>query len=170
MIMLSSKDGLFDKARGRIVGSEQYLTKPFTRDELLGAIPTRSTERSLLPMSTVLIIDDSPTELHLFQNMLERNGFETLVADSGEEGLKQAKLSRPHCILMDVVMPGMNGFQATRKLSKDPDTSNIPVIIITTKDQETDKIWGMRQGAVEYLVKPIVEKQLVEMINSVMDA
>jgi twitching motility two-component system response regulator PilH len=120
-------------------------------------------------MSTVLIIDDSPTELHLFQNMLEKNGFDTLVADSGEEGLKQAKLSRPHCILMDVVMPGMNGFQATRQLSKDPDTSDIPVIIITTKDQETDKIWGMRQGAVEYLVKPIAEKQLVEMINSVMD-
>ena len=121
-------------------------------------------------MSTVLIIDDSPTELHLFQSMLEKNGFDTLVADSGEEGLKQAKLSRPHCILMDVVMPGMNGFQATRKLSKDPDTSDIPVIIITTKDQETDKIWGMRQGAVEYLVKPIAEKQLVDMINSVMDA
>lgn len=121
-------------------------------------------------MSTVLIIDDSPTELHLFQNMLEKNGFDTLVADSGEEGLKQAKLSRPHCILMDVVMPGMNGFQATRKLTKDPDTSDIPVIIITTKDQETDKIWGMRQGAVEYLVKPIGEKQLVDMINSVMAA
>jgi twitching motility two-component system response regulator PilH len=121
-------------------------------------------------MSTVLIIDDSPTELHLFQNMLEKNGFETLVADSGEEGLKQAKLSKPHCILMDVVMPGMNGFQATRKLSKDPDTSGIPVIIITTKDQETDKIWGMRQGAVEYLVKPIAERQLVDMINSVMAA
>jgi twitching motility two-component system response regulator PilH len=121
-------------------------------------------------MSTVLIIDDSPTELHLFQNMLEKNGFETLVADSGEEGLKQAKLSRPHCILMDVVMPGMNCFQATRKLSKDPDTSGIPVIIITTKDQETDKIWGMRQGAVEYLVKPIAERQLVDMINSVMAA
>jgi twitching motility two-component system response regulator PilH len=121
-------------------------------------------------MSTVLIIDDSPTELHLFQNMLEKNGFETLVADSGEEGLKQAKLSRPHCILMDVVMPGMNGFQATRKLSKDPDTSGIPVIILTTKDQETDKIWGMRQGAVEYLVKPIAERQLVDMINSVMAA
>jgi twitching motility two-component system response regulator PilH len=121
-------------------------------------------------MSTVLIIDDSPTELHLFRNMLEKNGFETLVADSGEEGLKQAKLSKPHCILMDVVMPGMNGFQATRKLSKDPDTSGIPVIIITTKDQETDKIWGMRQGAVEYLVKPIAERQLVDMINSVMAA
>ena len=121
-------------------------------------------------MSTVLIIDDSPTELHLFQNMLEKNGFNTLVADSGEDGLKQARSSRPDCILMDVVMPGMNGFQATRKLNKDPATSKIPVIIITTKDQETDKIWGMRQGAVEYLVKPIAEKQLVNMINTVMAA
>ncbi|HNP35880.1 MAG TPA: response regulator [Woeseiaceae bacterium] len=119
-------------------------------------------------MSTVLIIDDSPTELHLFQSMLERNGFDTLVADSGEEGLKQARSARPNCILMDVVMPGMNGFQATRKLSHDPDTSGIPVIIITSKDQETDKIWGMRQGAVEYLVKPVAEKQLVSMINAVM--
>lgn len=119
-------------------------------------------------MSTVLIIDDSPTELHLFQNMLEKNGFDTLVADSGEEGLKQAQTSRPDCILMDVVMPGMNGFQATRKLNQDPKTSQIPVIIITSKSQETDKIWGMRQGAVEYLVKPIAEKQLVKMINTVM--
>jgi twitching motility two-component system response regulator PilH len=118
-------------------------------------------------MSTVLIIDDSPTELHLFQSMLEKNGFDTLVADSGEAGLRQAKSARPHCILMDVVMPGMNGFQATRKLSQDPDTSGIPVIIITSKDQETDKIWGMRQGAVEYLVKPVAEKQLVSMINAV---
>lgn len=121
-------------------------------------------------MSTVLIIDDSPTELHLFQNMLEKNGFDTLVADSGEEGLKQAISGRPDCILMDVVMPGMNGFQATRKLNKDPKTSGIPVIIITSKDQETDKIWGMRQGAVEYLVKPVAEKQLVSMIKAVMAA
>lgn len=121
-------------------------------------------------MSVVLIIDDSPTELHLFQSMLEKSGFATMVADSGEEGLRQAKASRPDCILMDVVMPGMNGFQATRKLTQDPDTAGIPVIMITTKDQETDKIWGMRQGAVEYLVKPIDEGQLVAMINAVMAA
>ena len=121
-------------------------------------------------MAVILIIDDSPTELHPFQNMLEKNGFGTLVADSGEEGLRRAKVSRPDCILMDVVMPGMNGFQATRKLSQDPETAGIPVIIITTKDQETDKIWGMRQGAVEYLVKPIAEEQLVHMINAVMAA
>ncbi len=121
-------------------------------------------------MAVILIVDDSPTELHLFQNMLEQNGFGTLVADSGEEGLRQAAASRPDCILMDVVMPGMNGFQATRKLTQDPGTSGIPEIMITTKDQETDKIWGMRQGAVEYLVKPIDVKQLVAKINAVMAA
>ena len=119
-------------------------------------------------MSVILIIDDSPTELHLFQNMLEKSGFETLVADSGEEGIRQAEVSCPDCILMDVVMPGMNGFQATRKLTQDPRTSSIPVIMITTKDQETDKIWGMRQGAVEYIVKPIGQKDLVARINAVM--
>ena len=119
-------------------------------------------------MATVLIIDDSPTELHLFQNMLEQAGFETLVADSGEEGIRKATTRKPDCILMDVVMPGMNAFQATRKLTRDPATSSIPVIMITTKDQETDKIWGMRQGAVEYLVKPVDAKQLVAKINAVM--
>ena len=119
-------------------------------------------------MAVVLIIDDSPTELHLFQNMLEKAGYDTLVADSGEEGLKTARTARPDCILMDVVMPGMNGFQATRRLTKDPKTADIPVIMITTKDQETDKIWGMRQGAVEYLVKPVADKELIAMIDSVM--
>jgi len=119
-------------------------------------------------MATILIIDDSPTELHLFQNMLEKGGFATLVADSGEDGIRQAQSSRPDCILMDVVMPGMNGFQATRKLTHDPKTSAIPVIMITSKDQETDRIWGMRQGAVDYLVKPITGKQLVAKINAVM--
>ena len=119
-------------------------------------------------MAVILIIDDSPTELHLFQNMLTKNGFDVLVADSGEEGIRQARSSRPDCILMDVVMPGMNGFQATRKLTQDGVTASIPVIMITTKDQETDKIWGMRQGAVEYLVKPVSEKQLVAKINAVM--
>ena len=119
-------------------------------------------------MAVILIVDDSPTELHLFKGMLEKSGFEILVADSGEEGIRQAESARPDCILMDVVMPGMNGFQATRKLTQDPRTSDIPVIMITTKDQETDKIWGMRQGAVEYIVKPVGQKELVAKINSVM--
>ncbi len=119
-------------------------------------------------MATILIVDDSPTELHLFQDMLQKSGFDTLVADSGEDGIRQAETARPDCILMDIVMPGMNGFQATRKLTHDPRTSDIPIIMITTKDQETDKIWGMRQGAVEYIVKPIGQKELVEKIKTVM--
>ena len=119
-------------------------------------------------MAVVLIVDDSPTELHLFRNMLEEGGFETLVADNGEEGIRQAQSERPDCILMDVVMPGMNGYQATRKLTQDPATSGIPVIMITTKDQETDKIWGMRQGAVEYIVKPVTGPELVDRIQQVM--
>ena len=118
-------------------------------------------------MPTVLIVDDSPTELHQFQNMLEQHGFDTLVADSGEEGMRIARASKPDCILMDVVMPGMNGFQATRKLTKDPDTGSIPIIMITSKDQETDRIWGMRQGAVEYLVKPVSTDELIAKITAV---
>ena len=90
-------------------------------------------------MPTILIIDDSPTELHMFQNMLEKSGFETLVADSGEDGIRQAESARPDCILMDVVMPGMNGFQATRKLTHDPRTADIPVIMITSKDLKQTK-------------------------------
>lgn len=121
-------------------------------------------------MAVILIIDDSPTELHLFKSMLEKSGFEILVADSGEEGIRQAQASHPDCILMDVVMPGMNGFQATRKLTQDSGTSNIPVIMITSKDQETDRIWGMRQGAVDYMVKPVATKDLVARINAVMAA
>lgn len=121
-------------------------------------------------MAKVLIVDDSPTELHMFQGMLEKNGFDVLLADSAEEGIRQAQMSHPDCILMDVVMPGMNGFQATRKLTQDSGTRDIPVIMITTKDQETDKIWGMRQGAVEYIVKPVAAGDLVARINAVMAA
>lgn len=121
-------------------------------------------------MAVILIIDDSPTELHLFKSMLEKNGFRVLVADNGEEGLRQAKSAAPDCILMDIVMPGMDGYRATRVLTKDPATADIPVIMITTKDQETDRIWGMRQGAVEYLVKPVTEQDLVARINAVMAA
>ena len=119
-------------------------------------------------MPTVLIVDDSPTELHVFQKMLEKNGFATLLATDGEERLEKARAERPDIVLMDVVMPGMNGFQATRRMTRSPETADIPVIMVTTKDQETDKIWGIRQGAADYLVKPVPEKELVAKINAVL--
>lgn len=119
-------------------------------------------------MTHVLIIDDSPTEVHVFRQMLMNNDIEVSVAKNGEEGIEKAIEIKPDCILMDVVMPGKNGFQATRDLSRNPVTSSIPVIIITTKDQETDKIWGMRQGAKDYIVKPASERDLIDRINRVL--
>jgi len=117
-------------------------------------------------MAQILIVDDSPTEAHVLKGMLEKNGFETETAENGTEGIERAKELKPDLILMDVVMPGLNGFQATRQLSRDPETSEIPVIIVTTKDQETDRVWGMRQGAKDFLTKPVSEKVLMEKIGA----
>ena len=119
-------------------------------------------------MTHILIIDDSPTEVHVFKNMLMNHDIEVSVAKNGEEGIEKAIETMPDCILMDVVMPGKNGFQATRDLSRNPATSAIPVIIITTKDQETDRIWGMRQGARDYIVKPARESDLIARIKKVL--
>jgi twitching motility two-component system response regulator PilH len=121
-------------------------------------------------MSQILIVDDSPTEAHVLKGMLEKNGFETEIAESGTEGIERAKAFKPDLVLMDVVMPGLNGFQATRQLTKDPETSEIPVIIVTTKDQETDRVWGLRQGARDFLTKPVSEQRLLEKINAVLTA
>ena len=118
-------------------------------------------------MTKILIIDDSPTEIHKLRNMLTKNGHSVLVADSGESGVLLAKREMPDVVLMDIVMPGMNGFQATRQLTKAKETSHIPVIIVTTKDQETDRMWGSRQGAKAYLTKPVTEKQLLTTIQQV---
>lgn len=112
-------------------------------------------------MAKVLIVDDSPTETYKLTGMLEKSGHTVITAGNGEEGVATAKVELPDLVLMDIVMPGLNGFQATRQLSKASETSHIPVIIVTTKDQETDRVWGMRQGAKAYLTKPIDEKELL---------
>ena len=114
-----------------------------------------------MPIKNVLVVDDSPTERHALTEMLKANGFQVFTAESGEEGVAMTKKVRPDLILMDVVMPGLNGFQATRMISKDEDTKHIPVIICTTKSQETDKVWGMRQGATGYVTKPIDAGELL---------
>jgi len=121
-------------------------------------------------MAQILIVDDSPTEAHVLKGMLEKHGFEVETAENGTEGIERAKELKPDLILMDVVMPGLNGFQATRQLTKATETSHIPVIIVTTKDQETDRVWGMRQGARDFLSKPVAEKTLMEKINAVLEA
>jgi twitching motility two-component system response regulator PilH len=117
-----------------------------------------------MPIKTVLVVDDSATERHVLSQVLLSGGYEVTTAESGEEGIERAKQIKPDLILMDVVMPGMNGFQATRALSRDEATKAIPVIICTTKDQETDKLWGMRQGAQAYITKPVDGPALLAMI------
>ena len=119
-----------------------------------------------MAIKNVMVVDDSPTEVHLLREMLAKNGFSVSVVNSGEEAIVRSKAEKPDLILMDVVMPGMSGFEATRAITRDAVTSSIPVIICTTKGQETDKAWGLRQGAKDYIVKPVTEKLLMEKIKT----
>lgn len=117
-----------------------------------------------MPVKHILVVDDSPTERFFTVDVLTRAGYQVSTAENGEEGITKAKALKPDLILMDVVMPGLNGYQATRTLTRDEDTKTIPVIVCTSKGQETDKIWGMRQGAVDYLVKPLNPEELLQRI------
>lgn len=119
-----------------------------------------------MAIKKVLVVDDSATERHFLGELLTKQGFEVIYAEDGDSGISKAKSDKPDLILMDVVMPGKNGFQATRAITHDADTQHIPVIICTTKGQETDKIWGLRQGAKDYLVKPVSGVDLMSKIAS----
>jgi twitching motility two-component system response regulator PilH len=119
-------------------------------------------------MPRILIVDDSPTESFKISGVLKRHGHEVLAAASAEQGMQVARDSKPDLILMDIVMPGLNGFQATRQLTRDPRTSSIPIVMLTSKNQEADRVWGERQGARGYLTKPVEDSVLVETISQVL--
>ena len=121
-------------------------------------------------MARILIVDDSPTQLLGLKRIVEKLGHVATTAEDGAAGVDIAKRDIPDLILMDVVMPNLNGFQATRTLAREPTTSHIPVILVTTKGQETDKVWGMRQGAKAYVTKPIDEKELAQAIKNLLPA
>ena len=121
-------------------------------------------------MARILIVDDSPSQLMGIRRIVESLGHEALVAEDGAAGVEAAKRELPDLILMDVVMPNLNGFQATRSIARDPATKHIPVILVTTKDQETDKVWGMRQGARAYITKPFNDTELSALISSTISA
>ena len=116
-------------------------------------------------MARILIVDDEPTQLIGIQRIVEKLGHQTLTAEDGAAGVALAKAELPDLILMDVVMPNLNGFQATRQLSREGSTRDIPVVLVTTKDQDTDRMWGMRQGARAYLTKPFAEADLTDVIG-----
>ena len=119
-----------------------------------------------MQIKKILVVDDSATERYFYADLLQRGGYNVFLAENGEQAMTLVRAERPDLIVMDVVMPGQNGFQVTRAIGRDPATAHIPVIICSSKDAETDKYWGMKQGAREYLVKPVDPQQLLARIAS----
>ena len=119
-----------------------------------------------MAIQKILVVDDSKTELHHLSDILGKRGYSVRTAENGEEALRRLEEDKPDLILMDVVMPGQNGFQLTRSITRDPRFSDGPVIMCTSKNQETDKVWGMRQGARDYIVKPVNADELITKIKS----
>ena len=119
-----------------------------------------------MPIQKILVVDDSKTELHHLSDMLGKRGYLVRTAENGAEAMRRIEEEKPHLILMDVVMPGLNGFQLTRAITRDPRFADVPVIMCTSKSQETDKVWGMRQGARDYIVKPVNADELITKIKA----
>lgn len=114
----------------------------------------------------VLVVDDSKTELMFLTDLLVRKGFSVKTAENAEDAFRRLSEDKPELILMDVVMPGQNGFQLTRAISRDPLYSDVPIIMCTSKSQETDRVWAMRQGARDYVTKPVDAAELMEKIRA----
>ena len=119
-----------------------------------------------MTIQKILVVDDSKTELHHLSDVLGRRGYSVRTAENGDEALRRLGEEKPDLILMDVVMPGQNGFQLTRSITRDPRFADVPVIMCTSKNQETDKVWGMRQGARDYIVKPVNGDELIAKIRA----
>jgi twitching motility two-component system response regulator PilH len=119
-------------------------------------------------VANILIIDDSPTDVRVFTTLLERAGHVVQSVGNAEEGIERVRAEQPDLVIMDVIMPGMNGFQATRTLSRDPATAGVPIVMISTKSMETDRVWGLRQGAKAFITKPVNEKDLLACINDLL--
>ena len=119
-------------------------------------------------MALILIADDSPTEVFILKKILEKHNHQIIIAEDGNQAIELTHSKKPNLIVMDIIMPNLNGFQATRQLSKDPLTSGIPIVIVSSKNQASDKLWGLRQGAKGYLAKPITEALLIAEVNKLL--
>ncbi|HEX7381717.1 MAG TPA: response regulator [Nevskiaceae bacterium] len=121
-------------------------------------------------MARVMVVDDSPTDTEHIKTILMRGGYDVISADSGRRAINLARSEAPDCVVMDIVMPGMNGFQATRALRRDPATTHIPIVVVSSKNQATDRLWAMRQGARQYIVKPVEEPELLNTVRQLLAA
>ncbi|MDF2465622.1 MAG: putative response regulator, CheY [Ramlibacter sp.] len=119
-----------------------------------------------MSIKKVLVVDDSKTELMFMTDLLQKNGFSVKTAENAEEAFRRLAEEKPDLILMDVVMPGQNGFQLTRAITRDPLYADVPIIMCTSKNQETDRVWGMRQGARDYITKPVDQDELMAKIKA----
>lgn len=119
-------------------------------------------------MARIMVVDDSPADLQSLKGILQKGGHEVIEVRSGQDSIARAKAEKPDAIVMDVVMPGVNGFQATRQISKDPETGAIPIIVVSAKSQETDRVWALRQGAKEYVVKPVKDADLLAKVKQLL--
>jgi twitching motility two-component system response regulator PilH len=128
--------------------------------------PPADSKDPAMPIQKILVVDDSKTELHHLSDILGKRGYTVRTAENGEEAMRRLEEDKPQLILMDVVMPGQNGFQLTRAITRDPRFADVPVIMCTSKNQETDKVWGMRQGARDYIVKPVNTDELISKIKA----
>jgi twitching motility two-component system response regulator PilH len=128
--------------------------------------PPPQIEDPPMTIRKILLVDDSKTELHHLSVVLGKRGYSIRTAENGEEAMRRLVEDKPDLILMDVVMPGQNGFQLTRSITRDPRFAGVPVIMCTSKGQETDKVWGMRQGARDYVVKPVDTEELLGKIRA----
>jgi twitching motility two-component system response regulator PilH len=119
-----------------------------------------------MPIRKVLVVDDSKTELVFLSDLLQKNGFSVKTAENADDAMRRLEEEQPDLILMDVVMPGQNGFQLTRAIARNPQYASVPIIMCTSKNQETDRLWGMRQGARDYIVKPVDPAELIAKISA----
>jgi len=119
-----------------------------------------------MPVKNVLIVDDSKTELMFLTDLLQKNGMAVKTAEGADEAFRRLAEAKPDLILMDVVMPGQNGFQLTRAINRTPEYADIPIIICSSKNLETDRVWGLRQGARDYVTKPVNATELLGKIKA----
>src|SRR6185369_2970768 len=154
------------RAHGRLAGvpDQTIYQGPVAADR--AAVRRRQRRSDVMAIQKILVVDDSKTELMFMTDLLQKNGFSVKTAENAEDAFRRLAEEKPDLILMDVVMPGQNGFQLTRAITRDPLYADVPIIMCTSKNQETDRVWGMRQGARDYITKPIDSDELVAKIKA----